>query len=369
MGSLRVFMYSMVFYAIVSIQITCCQSKICLPEKQAALFIFGDSLFDVGNNNYINTTTSAQANFEPYGKTFFKYPTGRFSDGRVIPDFIAEYAKLPLLLPYLHPASSLDDYIFGVNFASGGSGALIETSEGILVDLNTQVKYYKNVRDVLRKKLGNKEAKTLLSRSVHLFSVGANDYGARFVSNSSDLLRYSKHQLVDIVIGNITDAIKEIHNLGGRKFAFVNMGPIGCTPTIRFTVEGYKCNEEMIESAKLHNVELPTMLQKLQKQLAGFKYSVFDFYSSLSQLMKYPSKYGFKEGKVACCGGGAYRGDDSCGGKRGIKKYELCENVNDYVFFDSPHPTEKANQHFSSLMWSANLTFNKPYNMEQLFEF
>lgn len=62
--------------------------NICLPKEHVALFVFGDSLFDVGNNNYINTTTDNLANYSPYGETFFKYPTGRFSDGRVIPDFI-----------------------------------------------------------------------------------------------------------------------------------------------------------------------------------------------------------------------------------------------------------------------------------------
>lgn len=89
MGSIKIYTYFVVFYAIiVSIQFTGGQSKICLPEKEAALFIFGDSLFDVGNNNYLNTTTSTQANFYPYGENYFKYPTGRFNDGRVIPDFI-----------------------------------------------------------------------------------------------------------------------------------------------------------------------------------------------------------------------------------------------------------------------------------------
>jgi hypothetical protein len=66
------------------------EGKLCLPEKHASLFIFGDSLYDSGNNNYINTTTGLQANFEPYGETFFKYPTGRFSDGRVVSDFIGK---------------------------------------------------------------------------------------------------------------------------------------------------------------------------------------------------------------------------------------------------------------------------------------
>ena len=42
--------------------------------------------------------------------------------------FAAEYAKLPLLPPYLHPGQP--EYIYGVNFASGGSGALSQTSQG-----------------------------------------------------------------------------------------------------------------------------------------------------------------------------------------------------------------------------------------------
>lgn len=63
------------------------------PEGKTALFIFGDSLFDVGNNNYINTTTLDQANFWPYGETYFKSPTGRFSDGRLITDFIGTVSR------------------------------------------------------------------------------------------------------------------------------------------------------------------------------------------------------------------------------------------------------------------------------------
>lgn len=40
----------------------------------------------------------------------------------------AEYAGLPLLPPYLHPGHP--EYIYGVNFASGGSGALSQTAQG-----------------------------------------------------------------------------------------------------------------------------------------------------------------------------------------------------------------------------------------------
>ncbi|PRQ37870.1 putative carboxylesterase [Rosa chinensis] len=105
----------------------------------ASLFIFGDSIFDAGNNNYINT--SLRANFQPYGETFFKYPTGRFSDGPLITDFI-------------------------------GAGALVETSHGLVIDFNSQLSYFEQVGESLRKNLGDEEAKTLISKAVYLFSVG-----------------------------------------------------------------------------------------------------------------------------------------------------------------------------------------------------
>ena len=57
-----------------------------LSRKHVPLFAFGDSQFDVGNNNYINTIS--RANYWPYGETTFKYPSGRFCDGRLLPDFI-----------------------------------------------------------------------------------------------------------------------------------------------------------------------------------------------------------------------------------------------------------------------------------------
>ncbi|CAI9763811.1 unnamed protein product [Fraxinus pennsylvanica] len=52
-----------------------------------ALFVFGDSIVDTGNNNYINTI--AKVNYPPYGQDFMGgKPTGRFSNGKVPSDFI-----------------------------------------------------------------------------------------------------------------------------------------------------------------------------------------------------------------------------------------------------------------------------------------
>lgn len=57
----------------------------CTPHNFSAIFIFGDSLVDVGNNNYI--TTLSKANYKPVGIDFGK-PTGRFTNGRTVIDII-----------------------------------------------------------------------------------------------------------------------------------------------------------------------------------------------------------------------------------------------------------------------------------------
>ncbi|KAA8546219.1 hypothetical protein F0562_003042 [Nyssa sinensis] len=335
-------------------------------DHHVALFVFGDSLSDPGNNNYINTI--ARANFRPYGETFFKYPTGRFSDGRLITDFIAEYAKLPLIPPYKQPGNH--HFINGANFASGGAGALVETNQGLVIDLKTQLRYFKHVERLLRQRLGDKDAKKLLSRAVYFFSIGSNDCMSPFLSNSSFFQSYSREEYVEMVNGNLTAVIKEIYKKGGRKFGFLNLPPWGCVPIVRALKPGNssECWEEANALVKLHNYALSQVLQKLESQHKGFIYSISDFYTSVRERMDNPSRYGFKEGKSACCGGGLYRGISSCGGKRGIKEYQLCHNPSEYLFFDSAHPSEMANQQFAKLMWSGTPNITWPYNLKALFQ-
>lgn len=74
------------------------QSK---PEaNHKALFVFGDSLFDAGNNQYLNTSVEGSAVIWPYGETYFNHPTGRISDGRIVPDFIGNISHY-LLVSFL----------------------------------------------------------------------------------------------------------------------------------------------------------------------------------------------------------------------------------------------------------------------------
>ena len=60
---------------------------ICSATETPANFVFGDSLVEVGNNNYI--VTLSKANYYPNGIDFGK-PTGRYTNGRTIIDIIGK---------------------------------------------------------------------------------------------------------------------------------------------------------------------------------------------------------------------------------------------------------------------------------------
>lgn len=54
------------------------------------MFIFGDSLVDVGNNNYLETAL-AKANIAPNGIDFPTHnATGRFCNGKTCPDVMGQ---------------------------------------------------------------------------------------------------------------------------------------------------------------------------------------------------------------------------------------------------------------------------------------
>ena len=84
--------------------------------------------------------------------------------------------------------------------------------------------------------------------------------------------------------------------------------------------------------------------------------------------MEFDGCAGFKVRDTACCGSGPFRGIFSCGGKRGIQEFELCDNPDDYVFFDAPHPSEAASRQFAQLFWDGDSNVTTPYNLKALFQ-
>ncbi|KAL9256003.1 GDSL esterase/lipase 5-like protein [Drosera capensis] len=322
--------------------------SVVIPDNHVALFIFGDSLYDVGMNSYFKHGTLST--YLPYGETFFGKPTGRYCNGRVLPDFVAEFANLPLLPPYLQPG--LSNYTDGVNFASAGACVLVDTRPGT-INLKMQVDYFEEMVTKLRSQIGVAEANKLLGNAVYLFSIGGNDYVSLVTANLNKpaLSASYKREYISTVLGNLTAHITTIYNTGGRKFAFQNVGPIGCMPSTKalYTGDVGNCVKDPQTLAKTHNAVFLGIAQKLQTQLSGFKYSVFDYYSAAANRVVYNTRYGFNQSKIACCGSGAYNGAFTCGSP--TVKFQACSDPSDYLWFDAAHPTEKANQQYAQLFW------------------
>lgn len=170
---------------------------------------------------------------------------------------------------------------------------------------------------------------------------------------------------------------------------------MACYPSTRAGRANYTCNEELEIITNLHNQKLSDKLQELENQLEGFMYSKFDFNSEVKKRIKNPSEYGtyfvfffhyFKFGKyynyycyyylryeswceglkvanTACCGSGPFRGLGNCG--KG--EFELCDNISDYLLFDSSHPTEVVCRQFVDMFWNGNSNVTAPYNLKALF--
>ncbi|KAK4352779.1 hypothetical protein RND71_028297 [Anisodus tanguticus] len=93
---------------------------------------------------------------------------------------------------------------------------------------------------------------------------------------------------------------------GGRKFAFIALGPLGCAPGSRALnfQQGNKngnCIEELNTLAKIHNSALAKMLKQLEQQLPGFKYSLFDFFKVATERIDNPSKYMSEDEDLLTC--------------------------------------------------------------------
>ncbi|KAB5512473.1 hypothetical protein DKX38_029501 [Salix brachista] len=103
-----------------------CSNGIVESAGVPALFVFGDSLVDVGNNNYLSSI--AKANYFPYGVDNFG-PTGRFSNGKTFVDILGENLGVPYPPAFADPNTAGSRILGGVNYASAAAGILDESGQ------------------------------------------------------------------------------------------------------------------------------------------------------------------------------------------------------------------------------------------------
>lgn len=75
------------------------------------------------------------------------------------------------------------------------------------LNLKQQLAYFKNVANLISKKVGEQEATKILSSSVYLFSFGGNDY-FRFDSNYPNATQSERVAYMRLVVANLTNGFK-----------------------------------------------------------------------------------------------------------------------------------------------------------------
>ncbi|KAK1303290.1 GDSL esterase/lipase [Acorus calamus] len=326
-----------------------------------ALFMFGDSLVDVGNNNYLPLSL-LKANFPHNGVDYpGRKPTGRFSNGRNAADFIADKLGIPTSPPYLSLTSATNKsnaFLGGVSFASGGGGILDTTNKGKCLSLNKQIEYHTVVYSNLVQLMGSAGAQQYLSRSLFAVVIGSNDILGYFGSQNKVT---TPQQFVNSLVLTLQDQLKRIYNLGGRKFAFVGVGPIGCSPAKRSENSAGDCEEDINSVCTMFNEAVKSLLSSMKTNLPDMSYSFFDTYVADIEYIQNPSKYGFAEVKAACCGLGYLNAKIAC---TPISTY--CPNRKDHLFWDLYHPTETVSRMLSNTAFDGSPPSVDPINIRQL---
>ncbi|KAI8006266.1 GDSL esterase/lipase [Camellia lanceoleosa] len=335
-------------------------------QKVPGMYVFGDSLVDVGNNNHLKLSFN-KADFPHNGIDFpGKIPTGRFSNGYNFADLLAEKVGIVTPPPYLSLVSNKPSNAAfpstGVSFASGGSGIFNSTDFKRSIPLSKQVEYYSTiVYEDLVHQLGSSGAQLHLSKSIFTFVVGSNELLGYFSSGSDLPNKSTPQQYVDLMVLTLKQVLKSIHNFGARKYVITGIGAVGCCPSQRNQNKTEECNEEANYWTVKYNEGLKSMLQGLKSELKDIDYSILDIYGVFVRFIQTPSTFGFNEVKSACCGLGNLRAQVPC-----LPISSYCSNRSDHIFWDLYHPTEAATRIFVDTIFHGSQQYTVPMSVEQL---
>ncbi|XP_022940638.1 GDSL esterase/lipase At4g26790-like [Cucurbita moschata] len=311
--------------------------------KVPAIIVFGDSSVDSGNNNHISTVL--KSNFPPYGRDFDGgKPTGRFSNGKIVTDFISQAFGIKATIPaYLDPSFNITDFVTGVCFASAGTGYDNATSDIFsVIPLWKQLEYYKEYQTKLRDYLGASKGNATIAKSLYLISLGTNDFLENYFLLPRRSSKFSVEEYQSFLVRVAAEFVRELYKLGARKMSIGGLPPMGCLPLERTSSVvfggGGECVEKYNGIAKDFNGKLMGLVEMLEKELGGIRIVLSNPFDVLSDMIDHPSYFGFSNSAKACCGTGRFEMGFMCSRLSPF----TCDDANKYVFWDAFHPTQKA---------------------------
>ncbi|WCJ19076.1 GDSL esterase/lipase At5g03610 [Euphorbia peplus] len=302
-------------------------------RRHGKLFVFGDSYVDTGN--WANSAISWK---QPYGITFPGTPSGRFSNGRVLTDYIASFVGVGSPIPYERRKLGNKSHVkYGMNFAYGGTGVFDTLNNA--PNMATQIKFFKQI--IEEEKVYTKQD---LNSSIALVSIAGNDYNTYLFKNGNDFKDMGN--LTSSIMEELSKNLKGIHELGVQKILITSLQPIGCLPAISVSSSFKNCSQKWNEASKFHNQMLNQQLQNLNNNIKGHEdaFHVLDlfgaFMSAFNKLQNITAESDESPLK-ACCRG--ITSNYSCADidkVSGEKNYVICKNPELSIFWDMVHPSQ-----------------------------
>jgi len=257
------------------------------------LVIFGDSLSDTGNiaNGF---------NLPP------PYFNNRISNGLVAVDILASQLGLS--------AESAEQFSNGSgdNYAVSGGNAAGNDVE----DLNAQLAAFRA-----------RNPQGITDNTLVVLMIGGNDLrDARNLTNQA-----ARTQVVENAIAEISSVISTLANLGAGFILVSNAPDISRIPeTLALATNDPSVSSRASEATALFNQLLNNRLSQLSSSVDG-ELVLFDLYAQFNRILDQPLEFGFTVIDQACFNPGSFRLNPGC-------------NFDEYVFFDSIHPTAKTHQ-------------------------
>ncbi|XP_019183496.1 PREDICTED: GDSL esterase/lipase At5g14450-like [Ipomoea nil] len=316
-----------------------------LPQRRCwfpAVYNFGDSNSDTGGRSAALGEVRP-----PNGETFFGKPSGRYCDGRLVIDFIAENLGLPYLNAYLDSIGT--SFRHGANFATAGSSILPGGYSPFFLDIQISqfIQFKKRTIELYNKLAGtNQVYKDVLprpeefSKSLYTFDIGQNDLSHGFqYSNVSQTL-----QSIPKIMDKFSQALYQLYGEGARNFWIHNTGPIGCLPiSVAYNKDNHNnvdkngCAATHNRVAQEFNRQLKARVLQLRAQLQQAVFTVVDMYSAKYAVVSNAGSHGFQDPFTFCC----------CGKNKKMANETVygdpCSDPSRHISWDGVHYSEAAN--------------------------
>ncbi|CAD5183889.1 unnamed protein product [Musa acuminata subsp. malaccensis] len=307
------------------------------------LFVFGDSYVDTGNLGRL-LGRLARSWFDPYGMTFPRKPTGRFSDGRVLTDYVASFLRIRSPIPYRIRKFGQKLLPYGMNFAVAGSG--IFDTGNFQSNLTAQIdKFQAQIDDGVFSRHD-------LKSSAALIAVSGNDY--QFLSElDPDYLHVSHlHGFMHRLFAQLKVDLKRLSHIGVPEVIVTNLHPIGCVPYYTRPTKYTACYSNVSSAVAEHNRRVDELMQELGGGSDTTFLSLDVNTAFLNVLHRAKGAKEIKHPLVPCCE--SRSNTTECGeiDAEGNRLYRVCRRPEEHLYWDSVHPTQAG--------WAAAFEFLRP---------